>query len=84
MKLNSAEAIANVLGCDITDVRENRYQYGRTNIPVFTEGDYYYCATMEDGEPAKHKSIEWQWERCKDIPMNSKKGWIVWKAHMKK
>lgn len=35
-RLNAEEAIANVLGSDITDVRENCYHYGRTSKPVFS------------------------------------------------
>lgn len=79
-RLNAAEAIANVLGWDIGDVKENRYQYGRTSKPVFTAGDYYYCA----GEtPAKFYGDEnkWRWESV-SCALNDSKGWKVWKARM--
>lgn len=81
-RLNAAEAIANVLGWDVEDVKDNRYQYGRTSKPVFTAGDYYYCA----GEtPAKfyEKENRWEWVKV-EHPTNSKYGWTVWRAHMSK
>lgn len=79
-RLNAAEAVANVLGWDIQDVKDNRYQYGRTSKPVFTAGDSYYCA----GEtPARfyEDHNRWKWERVGN-PLNEKQGWIVWKANM--
>lgn len=81
-RLNAAEAIANVLGRDITDVKDNRYQYGRTSKPVFTAGEYYYCA---GDVPAKFYEDEsrWEWEKV-EHPSNDKYGWTVWKAHMNK
>lgn len=79
-RLNAAEAIANVLGWDMQDVKDNRYQYGRTSKPVFTAGDYYYCA---GDVPARfyEDHNKWEWKQVKN-PMNEKYGWIVWKSSM--
>lgn len=84
-RLNAAEAIANVLGWDIEDVKDNRYHFGHTSSPVFTAGDYYYCATTEGKEPAKHRGEKsWMWERYKDVALNQLNGWVVWRARSDK
>jgi hypothetical protein len=82
-RLNAAEAVAIFLGWDIEDVKDNRYHYGHTSKPVFTAGDYYYCATTEGKEPAKLRGEnKWEWERCKDVYPNSQNGWVVWRSNM--
>ncbi|QWU14414.1 hypothetical protein SAMN04487895_101725 [Paenibacillus sophorae] len=82
-RLNSAEAIAYILGWDIDDVKDNRYHYGHTSIPVFTAGDYYYCATTEGKEPAKMKGENWwKWERCESVFPLEEYGWVVWRSNM--
>lgn len=85
-RLNAAEAIANILGWDIEDVKDSRYHYGHTTKPIYTAGDYYYCATVEGKEPAKYhdksRGLSWNWKPCEDIHTNKINGWVVWKAHM--
>lgn len=77
-RLNRAEAIANVIGWDIQDVKENLYQHGRTSTPVYTIGSNYYCV---GNKPAQFYSTEfnnlWNWKLV-DNYINNLYGWQVW------
>lgn len=86
-RMTSAEAVANELGWDIVEVKDARYHYGFTSIPVYTAGDYYYCATSIGGKPATRylENDGWKWVVCEpNHPINEQASWNVWKAHMNK
>lgn len=54
-----AEAIGFVLGWDVADVREYRYQPTKhAKIHVYAIGDWYYCATLWDQAPPSG----WEWQ----------------------
>lgn len=66
-RISAATVLATEWCCDVSNVTENRYQAGRTNIPVFTGGDDYYCVTRIGGKPATHCDADrWNW-----VTMNS-------------
>lgn len=60
-----SEAIAYYLGSDVSDIRENRYHYGRTGtLQIFTVGnDYMTACKVERKGPPKchdaHYNFEW-------------------------
>lgn len=59
---SAAEVIAFVLGWDIAEVREYRYQPTKyAKIHVYAIGDWYYCATLSGQNPPKG----WEWDLVK-------------------
>ena len=55
-------ALATFLGWDINDLRENRYQYGRTgSLAVFVVGDSYMMALKLGSSLPKHKEYGFAW-----------------------
>jgi hypothetical protein len=71
------QALAVYWGCDVEDVKNCRYQSTRTNIPVFTSDENYWCATKKNERPAS--GDEWCWTEQIDNYVN-KYGWRIWKA----
>lgn len=76
-----AEALARHLDWDIADLRDYRYHYGRTSVPVWSVGDTYYCVTKDSQKPARHRDgIEWGWvDKTADITLKSL-GFRVWES----
>lgn len=67
---SAAEVIAFVLGCDIAEVRDYRYQPTKyAKIHVYTIGDWYYCATLWDQEPPDG----WDWQLINESPYHGRK-----------
>ena len=55
----AAEIIAFRLGWDISDVRDGRYQVGRTGpVAVYVCSDDYYCAPR----PGQKLPNGWEWK----------------------
>ena len=52
-----AERIAFMMGWDIAEVRECRYQSSRYKLAVYTIGDAYYCVPRGRAKPA---GFDWQ------------------------
>lgn len=81
----SKEALAQFLGWDYADLKDNRYHAGRTSIPVYCCGNDYYCCNKDGKPPAKYisrgtdQSIQFGWTEIKDSYINSF-GWKIWKA----
>lgn len=73
------QALAMFWGCDTEDVKECRYQSTRTNIPVFTSDNNYWCITKDTESPAKGE--EWNWFEQFD-PLVNKDGWRIWKTQI--
>lgn len=70
--------IAFHFGCDVGDMRDDRYQPTRfVNPKVFTSGDWYYCAVKEGKTPAVDNVFpdRWQWEE-----IGRYYGYIVYRA----
>jgi len=55
---SAAEIIAFHFCSDIQDWRDSQYQPGRYSCPVFTSGDYYYCAPT----PKQKLPKGWDWK----------------------
>lgn len=67
-----------VFGWDSSDMEDCRYQAGRTNRPVYTINEDYYCAVKIGQKPAKsHAGIQWEWEKVESTIAESE-GWQVW------
>jgi len=69
------QVLAFYWGCDVSDVKDCRYQSTRTNIPVFTANESYWCVTKHNEKPAK--GDEWNWVKQLDETANSQ-GWQIW------
>lgn len=60
MAKHAAEIIAEFIGWDVVDVRENVYQptvYRTTKL--FTIGDSYYCCPLRNQKPPKVEGLVW-------------------------
>lgn len=82
-KFNSAEAVANQLGMDISIVKDTQYHHGHTSSPVFVIGDFYYCASKKGKNPATRyvENDGWDWVKFEPNLVNKQLGWSVWKSH---
>lgn len=59
MAKQAAEHIGERYGMDVADVRDNRYQPGRTNgVAVYTLLDGYVCAPRKGQKPP----AGWRWK----------------------
>lgn len=61
-----------------SDLQEYRYQYGKTDRPIYAIGDYYWCAVKVGQKPAKHQSIDFEWEKY-DSKFATSIGWQIWR-----
>ena len=65
-----AEAIGFVLGSDVAEVREYRYQPTKyAKIHVYAIGDWYYCATL----PSQNPPDGWDWQLINESPYHGRK-----------
>jgi len=76
-RYTSASVIAMELCWDISELNECRYQAGRSDKPIYSIGDKYYCASPLAKKPAKHWTIEFEWERYNSKFAESI-GWQIW------
>ena len=77
---NRTDAIATHLGMDIVEVREYRYHQGRTNLPVWSIDNHFYCVTKGNQKPARHRDgLEFNWVRVKDnyVELDD---WLIYKS----
>lgn len=78
-RVSPAEAIATWFCADVADVREGRYQAGRTACPVFVIGEDYFAATpgarLESKEPKE--PMAWGFEGHVKI---AGKWFSIWRA----
>ena len=81
MKSYTAKTIlATQFGWDLSDLEDYRYQYGRTDRPVYAIGNECFCAVKIGQKPAKHQGgINWEWEKDHSVFAESY-GWQNWKA----
>lgn len=78
-RYTAAEVIANEFGWDIEDVKEIRYHQGWTDRPLFATEDGYWCATRKGQNPAKHRSMDFEWKEY-DSKFADSIGWQIWKG----
>jgi hypothetical protein len=72
------EAIATFLGMDTTELKDYTYQEGRTNSPVYSVSNKYYCAT-KNSKPSKHRDIIFDWVEIPNDFIN-RQGFKIWKS----
>jgi hypothetical protein len=78
MKRYQAKTIlATEFGWDTSDLEDYRYHHGRTNKPIYAIGQEYFCAVKIDQKPAKHDTIEFNWEKYNSSFATSN-GWQIW------
>ena len=78
-RYNSAEVIAETFSLDFAEMKELRYQAGRSDKPIYTIGGNYYCACKIGNKPSKHWTINFDWEKI-DSAFADKIGWQVWES----
>jgi len=72
--------LAMVFGWDNADIEDCRYQAGRTDRPVYTINEDYYCAVKIGQNPARNRDgDQWNWEKVESQFAESN-GWQVWVA----
>ena len=75
------EALANHLQMDYYELKDYRYHYGHTSIPVYALEKSYYCCTRGSKKPATHRSgMEWNWIEVKNDFIN-KFGYRIWETN---
>lgn len=62
-RISSKEAIAVVLQCDIAELDDARYHYGRTEQDVWSVGDYLYTVTRGK-KPRDFVDAGVKWKKC--------------------
>ena len=78
-RYTAAHVLAQEFSWDFADMQERRYQYGRTNRPIYEFGGYYWSAVKEGQKPAKHDNIEYEWEKHPST-FAASIGWQIWKC----
>lgn len=79
-RYNGKTMLAMVFGWDNSDMEDCRYQAGRTDRPVFTINEDYYCAVKIGQNPAKsYDGVQWEWEKVESKFAESN-DWQVWVA----
>lgn len=70
---------------DVADMADRRYHYGHTTRPMYTCGDYYWCAMPIGQKPAQltgtPKEQHWTWG-THESAFAASIGWQIWKSHM--
>lgn len=70
--------LATAFGWDNADMEECRYQAGRSDRPVFTINEDYYCAVKIGQKPARSlNGIQWEW-RKETSSFAESVGWQIW------
>ena len=65
--MTRTQAFANHIGCDLAEVKDYRYHYGRTSLPVWSVDNQYYCVTKVGAKPSTHRNgMEFDWVQLKD------------------
>lgn len=77
--MKSNEALAMHLGWDVSELKDYRYQPGRTSKAVYAIGNDYMCATKGKDKPATHEGIDFQWKEVPDNHLNPL-GFKIWLA----
>jgi hypothetical protein len=73
-------AIASHLMLEASELKDYRYHYGRTSLPVWSVDNEYYCVTKGAEKPAKHRDgLAWEWEEVSDNWVNHN-GYRIWKS----
>ena len=60
------EALAQHLGFDLSEMKDYRYHYGHTNLPIYSIGDNYFCCVKIGKSPAIHYDIDFKWSKVDD------------------
>lgn len=61
MAKQAAEIIADFLGMDLAEMKDYRYHYGHTSVPVYAIGQDYFCSPPTNSKPPKSFG-EWKKE----------------------
>lgn len=77
----SADIIAMEFCMDIADLRDYRYQYGRSDKPIYAIGNTYYCASPLGKPPAKHREIDYEWVK-RESSFAESLGWQIWECNV--
>lgn len=80
MALKSISLIAHSLGMDIADLRDYRYHYGLTRIPLYAVGNEWFCVKRTKPTPKDLHDMELEWEPYPDQGRAKDQGTIVWYA----
>lgn len=67
---------------DISDIQDYRYQYGRSDRPIYAIGNTFWCAVKKGQKPARHKEIDFEWKEYNSKFADSI-GWQIWKCESK-
>ena len=78
-RYSTALVLAETFNFDFSEIKDYQYQAGRSDRPIYTVGDNYYCAGRIGAKPAKHWSREFKWVRYASVFANEV-GWQVWEA----
>jgi hypothetical protein len=78
-RYTSAQVIAETFGIDFSDMKDYRYQAGRSDKPIYSIDDDYYCASKIGNKPAEHFTIDFEWSKQESV-FADKIGWQVWKC----
>jgi len=71
---SAAEVIGFVIGLDVCEVREYRYQPTKyATIHVYAVGTGYYCATLLHQKPPEG----WKWEPLLTVGKYKRRVWIA-------
>jgi hypothetical protein len=74
-RVSSAAIIAQTFCCDVADIRDYRYHYGRTTKPVYAIGRGYYCVS-----PTMPRELGLTWEYAPDQCIAQLHNTVLWFA----
>lgn len=78
-RYTAPHVLAQEFSMDFADLQDYRYKYGRTDRPIYSIGDKYYCAVKKGQKPAKMHSDEHRFEWLeKPSKFADSIGWIIY------